>query len=201
MFPKTITSTGIIQQKKWNIRWEESLDQEKDIEGQIMRWYVIQSKPQKEKLLSEQLSLLKIDVYYPCIRVHPSNPRARQVRPYFPRYLFTHMDPEDNNINCLRWMPGAVGLVSCDGKPASVPDNVVNAIHRRVDEINEAGGEFFDSLKTGDPLVIHSGPLAGYEALFSAYLPGLERVRVLLNLLKNRHLQVDLPAGQVHSKK
>lgn len=59
----------------------------------------------------------------------------------------------------------------------------------------------FDVLKIGATVVIHSGPFAGYEALFDARLPGSDRVRVLLKLLKNRQMLVDLPAGQIRPKK
>ena len=70
-----------------------------------------------------------------------------------------------------------------------------------MDEINVVGGELFDILRSGDSVVIHSGPFAGYEAIFDARLPGPERVRVLLKLLRNRQMPVDLPAGQVRPKK
>jgi len=42
----------------------------------MMRWYVLQSKPQKENLLYNQLYLRKIEAYYPCLQVKPVNPRS-----------------------------------------------------------------------------------------------------------------------------
>ena len=59
-----------------------------------MPWYVMQSKPNKEELLYEQLRTRDIDAYYPCIKVQPVNPRARKLKPYFPGYLFIKVDPE-----------------------------------------------------------------------------------------------------------
>jgi hypothetical protein len=76
----------------------------------------------------------------------------------------------------------------------------VHAIRQRVEEINRAGGELFDVLKKGETVLIHSGPFAGYEGIFDARLPGSDRVRVLLKLLKDRQLPVDLPAGLVRPK-
>ena len=49
--------------------------------------------------------------------------------------------------------------------------------------------------------MIHSGPFAGYVAIFDANLPGSERVRVLLKFLQNRQLLLELPAAYVRSKK
>lgn len=160
-------------------------------------WYALHSKPNKENLLREQLLARKIEVFYPEIRVHAVNPRARKIRPYFPGYLFVHVDLEQIGVSSLRWIPGAQNIVSCGGEPASVPDHLIQAIRRRVDEINAAGGELFDGLKPGERVVIQDGPFAGYEALFDARLPGRERVRVLLDLLTKGRIALELPAGQV----
>lgn len=45
--------------------------------------YVLHSKPAKEALLWEQLSLQGIESYYPCIRTHPISAHARRMKPYF----------------------------------------------------------------------------------------------------------------------
>jgi transcription antitermination factor NusG len=166
----------------------------------MIPWYVIKSKSQKEGLLWEQLCLRGVETYYPRIRVKTVNPRARKVKPYFPGYLFVQMDLKQTDLAGLRWLPGAVGLVSFHGEPANVPDSIVRAIQKRVDEINATGGEHLEGLKPGDVVTIHAGPLAGSEAIFDRRLSGPDRVRVLLNLLKNRQIPVDIPAGQIERK-
>jgi transcriptional antiterminator RfaH len=165
------------------------------------RWYVIRSKPRKEDFLAEQLELRRMDIYNPRIRVQTVNPRARKIKPYFPGYVFVHMDLEKVGTFSIQYVPGAGGLVSFGGEVADVPDRLIHAIQKRVDEINAAGGELFEVLKTGETVVVHSGPFAGYEAIFDARLPGSDRVRVLLKLLKNRQLQVELPVAQLRPKK
>lgn len=164
-------------------------------------WYVVRTKPRKEDFLAEQMEIRRIEIYNPRIRVQAVNPRARRIRAYFPGYVFVHLDLDKSGTFSLQYIPGAAGLVSFGGEVADVPDGLVHAIRCRVDEINTAGGELFDVLKLGQTVVIHSGPFAGYEAIFDARLPGSDRVRVLLKLLKNRQMQVDLPVGQVHPKK
>jgi transcription antitermination factor NusG len=165
------------------------------------RWYVVRSKPCKEEFLAEQLELRRIEVYNPRIRVQTVNPRARKIKPYFPGYVFVHLDLEKAGTFSMQFIPGTAGLITFGGEAADVPDGLIHAIQQRVDEINNAGGELFDVLKIGATVVIHSGPFAGYEAIFDARLPGSDRVRVLLKLLKNRQMQVDLPAGQIRPKK
>jgi transcription antitermination factor NusG len=161
----------------------------------------MRSKPNKEEFLAGQLAAHGFKVYHPRVRVQAVNPRARKVRPYFPGYLFVQGDLESVNSSTLRWMPGAAGLVSYGGEPASVPDALVAAINRRVDAINAAGGELFNELKTGDTVIVQSGPFEGYEAIFDSRISGSERVRVLLKLLQKRIQPLNLHAGQVQPKK
>jgi transcriptional antiterminator RfaH len=99
-------------------------------------------------------------------------------------------------------MPHSLGLVAFGDEPSIVPENLIYAIQRRVEEIASAGGELFDGLRSGDSVVISDGPFAGYEAIFDTRLPGSQRVRVLLQLLTNqRVIPVELQAGQIKRKK
>jgi transcriptional antiterminator RfaH len=164
-------------------------------------WYVLHSKPHKEEMLAEQLELRRIEMFAPRIRVQVVNPRARKVRAYFPGYIFVRADLENLGLSVLQYVPGSAGLITFGGEPAFVPDGLIHAIQQRVDEINSSGGELFDVLKSGETVLVHSGPFAGYEAIFDVRLPGTERVRVLLKLLRNRKMPVELPAGYVRPQK
>lgn len=161
------------------------------------KWYAIQSKPNKEQALCEQFQSRGIEVFYPQIRVNPVNPRARKIRPYFPGYLFVHVDLDEVGLSVIRWIPFARGVVSFSNEPASVPDNLIEAIRRRVDEVNRDGGELLETLKPGEPVLIQEGPFAGYEAIFDVRLPGKERVRVLIQLLSQRYIPVEMQVGSL----
>lgn len=163
-------------------------------------WYTLRSKPNKEKFLYEQLLARRITTFLPMLRVQTVNPRARKQKPYFPGYMFVLVDLEALGFSALHWLPGSGGLVTFGGEITPVPDSLIIALRKRLDEIEAAGGELFDGLAPGDPVNIQVGPFAGYEAIFNARLSGSERVRVLLKLLHGRILQVDLPAGQVSKK-
>jgi transcriptional antiterminator RfaH len=160
-------------------------------------WYVIRSKPNKEDFLSSQLTAYGIQVFYPRIRVKTVNPRARKVKPYFPSYLFVHVNLEEVSPSTLHWMPGAVNLVSFDGQPAPVPDTLISAVERQIDQINASQENMLNGLKPGDPVLIQGGPFAGYEAIFDGRISGRERVRVLLTFLQNRHLPVEIRENQI----
>jgi len=163
-------------------------------------WYVLHSKPNKEEFLYDQLLANRLEAFCPHIRVQPVNPRARKVKPYFPGYVFVQLDLEHEKTSVLGWMPGANGLVSFDGQPADVPESLVQAIRRKVNEINTAGGEMLASLRPGEKVVIQDGPFAGYQAIFDSRLSGVDRVRVLLTLLRKRQVPLELSAGQIRQK-
>ena len=167
-----------------------------------MQWYVLRSKPNKEMTLWRELSLRGFECYYPRLHVHPVNPRSRKVKPYFPGYLFVHTELEQVGASTFQWMPFSSGFVSFDGAPATLPDNLVQAICRHVDAINAAGGlqGQADGLQRGEVVVIAEGAFRGYEAIFDTRLSGSERVRVLLKLLNRREVNLELPATQVQRK-
>jgi transcription antitermination factor NusG len=166
-----------------------------------LQWYVLRSRPNKEIILWRELSARGLDCFYPQLRVRPVNPRSRKIQPYFPGYLFLHVDMEQLGMGTLQWMPFSSGLLAFDGVPATIPHNLVQAICQRLEQINAAGGEQMVSLKHGDPVVIRSGPFAGYEAIFDARLSGHERVRVLLKLLQMRDVNLELSLPQIEKKK
>lgn len=160
-------------------------------------WYALQSKPNKEDALFDQLENQGIDVFYPRIRVTPVNPRAKKLKAYFPGYMFIHADLEETGISTFQWMPFARGMVAFDQEPATVPETLINAIRKRVENVNAAGGEVFEGLQKGETVLIQEGPFAGYEAIFDLRLTGSERVRVLIKLLSQRQVPVELSAGQI----
>ncbi len=160
-----------------------------------LNWYVLRSKPNKESLLSEQLGAHNIETFYPRLRANPVNPRARKVKPYFPGYIFIHIDLEKTAPSTLQWMAGSAGFVSFGSAPSAVPESLIHAIQKRVGQINAAGGEIFDGLQRGDIVTIQSGPFAGYEAIFDARVSGSERVRVLLKMLEGRAAKMEVHAG------
>ena len=164
-------------------------------------WYALRSKARKEEVVWRQVRTAGFDVFYPRLKVQPVNPRARKLKAYFPGYMFVRVNIEQVGLSAFQWMPHAMGLVCFGDEPAIVPDNLIHAIRKRVDEISAAGGELFDGLNPGDMIVISDGPFAGYEAIFDTRLPGSERVRVLLQLLNSqRQIPIELKAGQIKQK-
>ena len=166
-----------------------------------VHWYAMRSKPNKEDFLARQLEAYGVDFFYPRLQVNPVNPRARKIRPYLPNYLFVHVDLDVVNISTLRWMPGASDIVSFGGEPASIPDFMIAAIKRHVDQLNLSARELINDLQPGDIVLVQDGPFAGYEAIFDGRLTGQERVRVLLNLLQQRQIPLEIEGRKIKRAK
>jgi transcriptional antiterminator RfaH len=163
----------------------------------MIRWYVMHSKPRKEAFLRERLRIQRIEVYLPSIRLRPVNPRARKEQPFFPGYLFVHVDLEEIPISELQRIPGSVGLVSCGGEPAHIGDSLIRTIQRQVEEINDSANHYVERFRSGDLVVINDGPFANYKAMFDCRLSGQDRVRVLLELLQGQKIRLELSGRQL----
>lgn len=163
-------------------------------------WYALQSKPNKEDALFDQLQTHGIEAFFPRIRVNPVNPRAKKIKAYFPGYMFVHTDLEQVGLSFFQWMPFARGMVTFDLEPATVPEALIHSLQQRLEAVNAAGGAEFSNLQKGDTVFIHNGPFAGYEAIFDLHLSGSERVRVLIKLLSQRQVPVELYAGQIRKE-
>ena len=157
----------------------------------------MRSKPNKEDFLAKQLESYGIEVFFPCIRITPVNPRSRKVRPFFPNYLFVHVDLDEVHVSTLRWMPGASGLVSFGVEPASIPDSLIVVLKQKIDLMNAVSGKLTNDFKPGDHVSVVDGPFSGYEAIFDVGLSGYDRVRVLLNFLQARQVSVELQSRQI----
>ena len=162
-----------------------------------IQWYALRSKPNKEQVAWQQVRARGFESFYPRLRVKTVNPRARQIKPYFPGYLFVRADLTAVGPSLFQYLPHANGLVCFGGEPACVPERLIQALQGRVEKIAAAGGEAFDGLKSGDPVSIHAGPFAGYEAVFDTRLSGGARVRVLLEMLGGRCVPVEINVAQI----
>lgn len=163
----------------------------------MRHWYVVRSKPNRERVVAEQLRREGWETFFPTARVHAATgPRSAREKSYFPGYLFVRVDLAAVGISKLRWIPAGLGLLEFGGVPANVADSFIFALKRRIAEIQAAGGLVLDGLKQGDTVKIVSGPFAGYEAVFDLRLKDSDRVRVMLEMLRRR-VGVELKAGQI----
>lgn len=163
------------------------------------RWYVLRSKPHKERALYQYAISKEFEVFYPRIRVNPVNPRSRKIRPYFPGYMFIHVDLDEVGLSSLMYMPLSLGLVKFGNEPAPVPDPVVKRLQNHISNLFKQKFEE-RKFRAGDKVLIRDGPFEGYDAIFDIHLSGRERVRVLIEMLTGRPVGVELDPRSIEKQ-
>ena len=148
------------------------------------RWYAVCCKPRQEAVAEENLLRQGFHVYLPRIRMRQR--RRRQwidaVEVLFPRYIFIRVDPQRRSTATVRSTRGVVGLVRFGGRPAVVPDAVMDALKQREDAASGLHQDNRPLFSSGEPVKLVDGPLAGMEGVFTQQ-DGDKRVIVLLELL------------------
>ena len=117
--------------------------------------------------------------------------------PMFPRYLFVALDPEAGQWWSIRSTIGVSNLISFDGRPASVPFEIIDEIMARQDEKGLVKTHAGCGFKKGDRVRIIDGPLNDLEGLFDGSTDE-DRVTVLLNLM-GREVKVRVPLETVYA--
>jgi transcriptional antiterminator RfaH len=159
-------------------------------------WYLVRTKPGKERWVQDQLTTMVPEVFLPLLEA--KTPRwgkmAWTITPLFPGYLFARFDLQLRYFD-VKYLPGVNGFVSAGNDPLAVPAAVVDEIRRRgvegVIKILEP------VLGRGDRVQIVEGPFRGFEAIFERYMSGAERVAILLSAIEASGLRMVLPASSV----
>src|SRR5262245_47230439 len=85
-------------------------------------WAVVQTEPQRERLVRLLLMRSAFETYLPRIK------ERQRVLFLFPGYVFVHVVERWHPI---RWTPGVVQLLANGDQPARLPDDVVLALKSR----------------------------------------------------------------------
>jgi transcriptional antiterminator RfaH len=158
----------------------------------LEHWHALHTKPHKERQVEAFLKGRGIEVYFPTIPA-PRGSRGNAERAFFPSYLFAHVDLTAVGLWTLHYAPGMRGVVMFGGVPARVDDCVIARLKERLARLDvvDALGE---ALTPGDRVIITTGPLADFEAVFDKRLSPDGRVRVLIQFLQ-RWTPVEIEAS------
>ena len=159
------------------------------------QWYVVYSKPQKEKYAKFHLGLKGLEVFFPQLFLPGSVQQRKQTVPLFPNYLFVRMRFSQEYCYVV-WSPGVKRIVSFDGTPQAIDEKIVMFLMQRAtpDGIIKARS----SLMVGQEVQISGGSFNGLVGIIQEPPDAKERVKVLLKLL-NREVKVELPVQFVKS--
>jgi transcriptional antiterminator RfaH len=163
----------------------------------MTNWCVVQTHAQSEDKAAFHLKRQGYTVFLP--KHLKRRKHARRIdwvpAPMFPRYLFVALDPEAGKWWSIRSTIGVSNLISFDGRPASVPSEIIDEIRARQDEKGLVKTHTGSAFKPGDRVKIIDGPLNDVEGLFESPTDK-ERVTILLNLM-GREVRVRVPLETV----
>ena len=170
---------------------------QKEIVKIMQEWHVIYTNPQKETLVNCQLEDRGLETYFPFLQYDRGYGRGIRLEPFFPHYLFFKADLQSKRAHNLQWLPGIRSIVQVDGRPAIVPDNVIDGLRQRLKPYAKAVLRKSECLfKPGQKVLVSGGPFDGFEAIFQKGMSGEDRVQVLLKLL-GAWTRTELSASQL----
>ena len=148
----------------------------------MIRWYAAQTQPRKERLALQHLANQHFETFCPLGR------RARRIgkrsvsalEPFFPGYVFVHLDLAFERWRSINGTIGVARLVSFGGEPAMVPEGLIERLEALTDQ--DGVLSFDEDLHAGDEVRIIGGPLDTFCGTLVTCEPR-KRVTVLLELL------------------
>lgn len=149
-----------------------------------MQWYVLQTKPSREKDVSLLLSQGGFEVFLPKIRetFYRSTTSYLKPVPLFPNYLFIHTSfDEAKNFHLVKYTRGVNKIVCADGLPIPLAEEMIAVMKERTAESG-----FIErpvSLKAGDSIRVKKGMLKDLIGILERPASAEGRIHVLLNLL------------------
>jgi transcriptional antiterminator RfaH len=145
-------------------------------------WYLVYTKPQRERAAFENLVRQGFETYLPQVRVRRrrAGRAVQRVEPMFPRYLFIHLSDVSDNWGPIRSTIGVANLVRFANRAARVPEDFVSMLREHEDEGGIQALET-PAMDAGTRVRIQDGVFQGYEAVFQAKTSG-SRVLLLLEV-------------------
>jgi transcriptional antiterminator RfaH len=162
------------------------------------RWFLVHSKPARERLAASHLRRQGYELYFPEVlnRFRQRDRWAERVTPLFPRYLFLRVESGRQCLAPVRSTQGVASVVRFGVEYAEVPAQVVDGLRARADACTGLHRlAQTPPLTCGARIRIVAGALDGLDGVFLRE-SGDERVIVLLDLLAPG-ASVRVPAGCV----
>lgn len=155
----------------------------------VPHWYALYTNPRHEKVVARQLKDRCVESFLPLYRTwHRWKDRRKEVElALFPGYVFVRIE-EQNKLHVLK-TPGAVNLVSFNGKLAALPEPEIEALRNALH--NEVCAEPCPYLRIGRKVRVVRGPMAGAAGILARKK---DKYRVVISvevLMRSVALEID----------
>ena len=140
----------------------------------MKHWYVLKTKPKKEKTVKELLAAARYEIFLPLMK-GLFNPK-----PLFPSYLFIHADFSDpTHHRTIRFTRGVNQILGDGQGPHPVNDLIVETLRERTADGSIVEQELI--FKDGDQVRVKRGMLRDLAGIIEKNISAAGRVRVLFN--------------------
>ena len=147
----------------------------------VPNWFALCTNPKQEDRACSNLESLGVDCFNPKIKECRRNPftgiATFITKPLFPRYIFSRFIARPL-IHQISFTRGVHQVVSFNGKPVPIDDDVIAFLKSRIDKNGFL--EIGESLKPGDKIRIKSGPWQELVGVVERDLTTSERVVILM---------------------
>lgn len=152
-------------------------------------WYALYTAARHEKRVADQITQQGIGCFLPLYRsVRRWKDRRKELAMVlFPGYVFVRMALE-NRLRVLQ-LPGAVQLVSSNGKPTAVPDEEIENLRTRL--CSSGNIEPHPYLTVGRRVTVRSGPLKGLEGIIARTKDSCRIVLSIHLIMRSVAVEVD----------
>lgn len=144
-------------------------------------WFVIHTKPKQEERVDANLRAWGVETFNPRIKERRYNPYtgtpSHFIKSLFPRYIFARF-VAGKLLYKVHYTRGLHSVVSSDGCPTPVDEEVIATIRSRVEE--DGFVRIGEELEAGDRVVIKTGPFKSLAGIFERRMKGADRVSILL---------------------
>ena len=138
-------------------------------ESEFKKWFVLQTKPRKEKIVLQQIEQKKIEVYSPFIeKIRIWSDRKKKIQvPLFSGYVFIHGD-ESERIKAITDTIGAMKYIYFQKRPAVVSDMEIEIIKQALLSPEKISIEE-KRIKKGDLIVVSHGLFKGMKGFVNEF--------------------------------
>lgn len=143
----------------------------------MKNWFLLQTKPSKERVVERLLSEAGLPVY--CPRYKDDDGRIRSL---FPCYEFAFFD-YPGQYRLVRFTRGVRLVVGNEMGPIPVEAKIIQEIRAREIDGFIVLDEILPPPEIGDLVEVVKGPFKGFKGIFSRLLTSEQRVMILLNYL------------------
>ena len=149
-------------------------------ETETAKWYVVHAKPRKEEFAQFNLKLKGVEVFLPQLLLPQSSQKCQRPTPLFPGYLFVRIRFAEE-YHYVIWTPGVIRLLSFNGSPASLGDDIVSFLIQQATP--EGVITAHSNLIAGEKIQVSGGPFDGIVGFIQEPPDARGRVKLLLSLL------------------